>query len=65
MNQLMILNNLGHCFLKHLAKNSAGLIQGFEVVNGEYAAYNDEWLSYYSVLFKLARTQRPERQPFH
>lgn len=41
-----------------------GLIQGFEVVNGNYAAYNDEWLSYYSVLFKLARSQRPELPTF-
>lgn len=45
MNQLMILNNLGHCFLKHLAEDSAALIQRFEVVDGEYAAYNDEWLT--------------------
>ena len=42
--------NLGHYFLTHLAKDTAALIQGFEVVDGEDATYNDEWLSSESVL---------------
>ena len=42
--------NLGIYFPRHLKKDSAALIQGFEVVDEEDAAYNDEWLGSESVL---------------